>query len=117
LQRFSGNLFEKLFRGLGVFQALELFARLEADGFARRDANFFAGAGIAPDAGLAGLDAENAESAEFDALAAAERLLERFEDGFNGLFRFGAADICRGYHGVYNVQLDHASLLAVVARC
>jgi hypothetical protein len=100
----------RLFRLLGGFEALKFFAGLEAHGFAGRDVDFFAGTGIAADAGLAGLDAEDAEAAEFDALAAAEGLLERLEHGFDGLLRLGAADVRGGDDGVYDVQLDHTSL-------
>ena len=89
---------------------MQLFAGLEADGFAWRDVDLFAGARIAADAGFAGLDAENAEAAEFDALAATESLLERFEDGFDGLFRLGPADESFGDHGVDDIQLNHTRL-------
>ena len=100
----------KLFLLLRAFEALQLFAGLKAHGFAGRDVDFFAGAGIASDAGLAGLDAKDAEAAEFNALAAAESLLERFENGFDGLLGLGAADVRGGDDGVYDVQLDHTSL-------
>jgi hypothetical protein len=100
----------RLFRLLSCFEALKFFAGFEAHGFAGRDVDFFAGAGIAADAGFARLDAENAEAAELDALAAAEGLLERFEHGFDGLLGFGTADVSRGDDGVYDVQLDHTSL-------
>src|SRR6267143_193809 len=99
-----------LVRFLGALETLELFTGLEADGFAGRNVDFFTGAGIAADAGLAGLDAENAKAAELDALAAAEGPLEGFEDGFDGLLGFGAADVRRGDDGVYDVQLNHTSL-------
>jgi hypothetical protein len=99
-----------LVRFLGALEALEFFAGLEADGFAGRNIDFFAGAGIAADAGLARLDAEDAKTTELDALAAAEGLLERFENGFDGLLSLGAADVRRGDDGVYDVQLDHTSL-------
>ena len=56
--------------------ALKFFAGFEADGFAGGDADFFAGARVAADPGFTGLNAEDAEAAEFDALAAAESLLE-----------------------------------------
>ena len=86
-----------LIRGLarfgGGFQALQFFAGLEADGFAWRDVDFFAGARIAADAGFARLDAEDAEAAQLDALSAAERILERFEYRLDRLFRLGAADV------------------------
>jgi hypothetical protein len=106
--------------GLGdgsVFESLEFLAGFETDGFSRRDADFFAGAGIAADAGLAGLDAEDAEFAELDALPAAHGILEGFKDGFDGLFGLGTANICFANHSVYDVELDHAGLRLYVARC
>src|SRR5277367_6524454 len=60
-----------------LFEALEFLAGLEAHGFSRRNAHLFAGAGIAADAGLARFDAEHPKAAKFDALAAAQRHLER----------------------------------------
>ena len=49
---------------------LEFFAGLEADGFARRNVDFGAGARVAADAGFAGAHVEDAEAAQFDAVAA-----------------------------------------------
>jgi hypothetical protein len=106
-----------LLRFLFFFDALKLLAGFEADGFARGNVHFFAGAGIAADAGLARLDAEDAEAAEFDALAAAESLLQRFENGFDGLLGFGAADVRRGDDSIYDVQLDHTILPRFRGRC
>jgi len=99
-----------LVRFLGAFETLEFFAGLEADGFAGRNVNFFTGTGIAADPGLARLDAEDAEAPELDALAAAKGLLERFENGFDGLLGLSTADTRRGDDGVYDVQLNHTSL-------
>jgi hypothetical protein len=93
------------------FDALEFFAGFEADGLPGGNADFFASAGIAADTGFAGLDAEDAEAAEFDALAAAESLLEGFEDGFDSLLGFGAADERLGDNRIHDVQLDHTCLL------
>jgi hypothetical protein len=95
----------------GGFEALQLFAGFEADGFAWGDVDFFAGARIAADAGLARLDAEDTEAAKFDALATAERVLERFEYRLDRLFRLGAADVWRRCvdDGIHDVQLDHKS--------
>jgi hypothetical protein len=93
------------------FDALEFFAGFEADGFAGRDADFFAGARIPADAGFAWLDAEDAEAAEFDALAAAESLLERIENRFDSLLGFGAADESLGDNRIHDVQLNHTRLL------
>src|SRR5258707_3597776 len=100
----------RLLRFLVVFDALKLFAGFEADGFAGGDVDLFAGAGIAADAGLARLYAKDGEAAEFDALAAAESLLQRFEYGFDGLLGFGAADVRRNDDGIYDVQLNHTIL-------
>jgi hypothetical protein len=90
---------------------LELFARFEADGFAGRDADFFAGARVATDAGFARLDAEDAEAAELDSLAATESLFQGIENGFDGLLGFGAADESFGNNRIHDVQLDHTGLL------
>ena len=98
----------RFFRG---FDALEFFAGFEADGFAGGNADFFSGARVAADAGFAGLDAEDAEAAEFDALAAAESLLKRIKNRFDSLLGFGAADESFGYNRIHDVQLDHTRLL------
>jgi len=92
----------------GVFQPLEFFAGLEADGLPGRDANFFAGARIATNTGFSGLNAEDPEFAKFDTLAAPERALERLKDGFDGLLRLGATDVRLRDHCVYDVELDHS---------
>src|SRR5262249_34940597 len=54
---------------------------------------------------------EHTEAAKLDTLAAAKRLLQGFENRLDRLFGFSAADICRGHHGVYKIQLNHALLL------
>jgi len=105
-----------LVRFPGALEALEFLAGLEADGFAGRNVDFFTGAGITADAGLARLDAEDAEAAELDALAAAEGLLEGFEDGFDGLLGLGAADVRRRHDGVYDIELNHV-FLQRLGRC
>src|ERR1700741_1207545 len=107
----------RLFRFLRFFDALKLFAGFEAYSFARRNADLFAGAGIAPNAGLAWLHAEDAEAAEFDALAAAESLRQRFKDGLDGLLGLGAADVRRHDDSIYDIQLNHAILPRFRARC
>src|SRR5215467_1262525 len=84
-----------LSRFLLLVFVLQFLAWLEPHSFAGRDVYFFARAGIAADAGLARLDAEHAEAAELDTLTAAERLLQGFKNRLDGLFRLGAADICR----------------------
>ncbi len=93
-----------LFRYL--FNRLQLFARLEAHGFARRNGNFRAGARVAADAGFARLYVEDAESAQLDAVAFGERTLHALEDGFDGNFGLGFGDARLGNHFVDDVQLD-----------
>ena len=65
----SGMLFRGFWRG---FEALQFFAGLEADSLAWGNVDFFTGARVAADAGLARLDAEDPKAAQFNALAAAE---------------------------------------------
>ena len=89
---------------------MEFLAGLEADGFAWRNVDLLAGAGIAADARLTGFDAEDSEAAQLDALAAAESIFQGFKNRLDGLLGFGAADTCRGYDGIDDVQLDHACL-------
>jgi hypothetical protein len=68
---------------------MELFARFEANGLAGGYADFGSGARIAADSGFAGSDAENAESAQLDALAGGKSLLEALEDRIHRSFRLG----------------------------
>jgi len=76
-------------RDRDLVQQVQLLAWLEADGFSWRDADLGAGSGIAPDAGLAGFDGENAEAAEFDSVAGYQRLFHALEDGIHGSFCLG----------------------------
>ena len=99
----------QLFLFLVFVDTLKLFAGFEAHRFSWGNVDFLAGAGIAADTGLARLNAKDAEAAEFDALAATKSLLERFEDCFDGLLGFGAADVRRDDDGIYDIQLNHAN--------
>jgi len=74
---------------VALAERLEVFARLEADSLARSNGDFGAGARISSDAGLAGLDGEDAKAAEFDAVATAQGLLHGFKDGVHGGFCLG----------------------------
>ena len=76
--------------GCTGIQGVKLFARLEANGLARRDADFRSGPGVAANARLAGPDAEDAEAAQFNAVAGCQSLFEALKDGVHGGFRFGA---------------------------
>jgi hypothetical protein len=86
---------------------LEVFAGLEADGFAWGDADLGAGTGIAADAGLAGLDGKDAKTAQFDAVAVGEGLLHGFKDGVDGGLCLGAGKAGTLYHPLNEVLLDH----------
>jgi hypothetical protein len=69
---------------------MQLLARLEANGFAGGNADLGAGTGVAANSGFTGADAENAKSAQFDALACGESLLETLEDHIHRGFSLGA---------------------------
>src|SRR5262245_54098483 len=58
---------------------LQVFARLEADSTARRNPDFFSGAGIAADAAFARLHLKDPEAPELDALAALHGSSHRVE--------------------------------------
>ena len=68
---------------------MEFFTRLETDGFAGGYADFGSGARIAADSGFTGSDAENAESAQLNALAGGKSLLQALEDRIHRGFRLG----------------------------
>src|ERR1700690_409412 len=89
---------------------LQFLARLETNRFARRDADHLACAGVAANAGLASLDVEDTEAAQFDAIAAAQRVLHGFENGFDGLLGLRPRNTSFSHNGVYDIQLDHNTL-------
>jgi len=59
---------------------MEFFAGFEANGFARGDAHFLAGARIATDARLAGFYVEDAEAPQFNTVALREGTLHGFKE-------------------------------------
>ena len=75
-------------RALAV-ECVKFFAGFEADGFARGDADFGAGAWIASDAGLAGTNAEDAEAAQLDAITGGKGRFETFKDSIYCCFSLG----------------------------
>ena len=85
---------------------MELFAGFEADGLAWGDADFGAGSGVAADACFTGADAEDAEAAQLDAIPRSQRLLEPFEDGVHGGFRFSPRQACPLDDVMHNILLD-----------
>src|ERR1700683_922577 len=99
-RRFGRTCFEFL-------KSLKFLTRLESNCFTRWNINLLAGSRVTSNAGFAGLDVENAKAAEFDTFAAPEGVLHRFEDGFDGMLGLGSGDIGLGYHGIYDIELDH----------
>jgi hypothetical protein len=73
-------------------ERVQLFAWLEADSFAGGYAHFGSGAGIAADTGFAGADTEDAKSAQFNALAGGQGLLQAFEDGIHRSLCLGSRE-------------------------
>jgi len=94
-------------------QTVQLFAGLETHGFAGGDAYLSAGAGIAADAGLAGANAEDAEAAQFEALAGREGLFKSFENRIHSRFSLGARQAGALNHLMNDVLLDQWSFLAL----
>jgi hypothetical protein len=71
---------------------VQFLAWLEAHRFAWGYAHFGAGAGIAADTGFAGADTENAKSAQFDALAGGQGLLQALKDRIHRRFCLGSRE-------------------------
>jgi hypothetical protein len=86
---------------------MKLFARLEADSFARSDSDFGAGPGIAADTGFARLDREDAKATKFNAVASDESLLHAFEDGVYCSLRFGSREAGALNNPLYKILLNH----------
>lgn len=97
-------------------EGVQLFAGLEADGFAGGDADLSAGARVAADAGFAGADAEDAESAQLNALARCKSLLKSLEDGVHGSLSLGARQTRPLNHMMNNILFNQGSHLAGATR-
>jgi len=94
-------------RQLTLLQRLQFLAGLEPDCLARRDGDLGAGARVAADAGLARADIEDAEAAQFNALAVGQGPLHALENCFHGHLGLGLGDAGFVYDFVNNVELDH----------
>jgi len=70
---------------------MQFLAGLESNCLSRRNADFSSGAGVASNTGLTGSNAENTESAQFNALPGCQSLFEALEHGVDR--RFG---LCAG---------------------
>ena len=71
---------------------MKLLAGFEADSFAGSDADLGAGSRIAANAGFSSADAKNAKSAQFDALAGGQGLLEALEYCIHRSLRLSAGE-------------------------
>jgi hypothetical protein len=69
---------------------MQFLPGFEADRFAWSNAHFGSRAGIATDSGFAGANAEYAESAQFDAFAGGQSLLQALEYRIHRGLRLGA---------------------------
>lgn len=86
-------------------QGVQLFAGLEADGFAWGDADFGAGPGVTADACFASSNAENTEAAELDALAGCQGFFQSFEDCVHRCLGF-----CTGKSGALDYMMNDVLL-------
>jgi len=93
-------------------QCVEFLAWLETHGFSGRDAYLGSGARIASDSGFAGADAENAESAQFNALARCKSFLQTFKHSVHCRFGLRAGQACALDHMVHDVLFNQSGHLA-----
>jgi hypothetical protein len=108
----------------GLGEKVELFAGLEAYGFAWGNCDFRSGAGVAPDAGFAGFDGEDTEAAKLNAIACDEGLLHAVEDCVNGRFCLCSWQTGAFNNPLYKILLNHfgspslgCNLLIFVLKC
>lgn len=93
-------------RSVSLVKFVQVLAGFEADGAAGSDADFGSGARVAADAGFAGPDVEDAETAEFDAISFGERSFEAFKDGLDGGLGFYAGQSGTLNYLMYDVLLN-----------
>ena len=93
---------------LALLEKMELFARLEADGFAGGDGDLGARPGVAADAGFSWFDREDAEAAEFDAVARYQGLLHALEDSVYRSLCFCPWQTGALNNPLYKILLNHS---------
>jgi hypothetical protein len=98
-----------------LIQQVEFFAWLETDRFSGRDADFGAGAGVAANTRLAGLDGEDAETAQLDTVAAAQGSLHGLEDDVYRGFSLSARETRTLDYPLNQILLDHGAYLSLLA--
>src|SRR5262249_46750298 len=108
-------------QGLGLTGArlvhalLELLADLEERQALGRDRDSLARARIAPLVGFVGANLEGAKSADFDALARAQRLLHRIEHDGDDRFRLALAELEPSGKNFDQIRFRHALPIRLVA--
>jgi hypothetical protein len=85
---------------------LEIFSWFEANGSARRDADFFPGPWVTTNAALARFDLEDAKSPKFNAFATLHGDSHRIEDGVDGYLGLNLCDVGHLRDFVDDVNLD-----------
>jgi len=90
-----------------LLQRLQLLARFEPHGFARRNGHLGAGPWIAADAGFARTNVEDAEASQLNALSMRQCSLHALKDRFHSHFGLGFGDSGLVYHFINDVELDH----------
>jgi hypothetical protein len=90
-----------------LLEQMKLFAGLEADGLAGGDGDFSACPGVASDASLARFNSEDAETAQFDAVAGNQVLFHAIEDGVDGSLGFGSWEASTFNNPLYKILLNH----------
>ncbi len=98
-------------------EGMQFLARLEANSFARCDADFGPGTGIAPDAGLARPYAENAKAAELNAVAFSQSLLKPFKYSVDSGFRFGPRQAGTLYDVMNDILFDQCRRPLIEEKC
>jgi hypothetical protein len=86
---------------------MELFAGLEANGFAWSDSDFSACSWVAADAGFTRLNSEDAEAAQLDAVARDEGLFHAVEDGVYRRLCFSSWQSGTLNNPLYKILLNH----------
>jgi len=98
---------------LKLIEEMELLTRLEANSLAGSDADLSSGARIAADAGLTGLDGEDAKTAQLNAVAAAESRLHGVENHVDCRFCLGAGQTRTLDYSLNQILLDHGAYLSL----
>src|SRR5690349_22856275 len=86
---------------------LEVFARLEPDGPARRNANFLTGPRIAADAALSRFHLEHTKSTQLNAIAALHRQTHRIKNRIDRHLSLDFGDVGDLRNLVDDIDLDH----------